>query len=67
MSLEAHNGFSSGSGGLLVVLAGVALVEVTRITLHAIPFAEDNHCTDKADSITCMRNGTALREGGHKI
>ncbi len=62
-----HNGSSGGSGGLLVVLAGVALVEVTRITLLAIPFVEDNRCTDKADSITCMRNGAALREGGHRI
>jgi hypothetical protein len=66
VALEAHNGSSSGSGGLLVVLAGVALVEVARITLLAIPFTEDNRCTDKADPITCMRNGTALREGAHK-
>ena len=67
MALEAHNGSSSGSGGLLVVLAGVALVEVARITLLAIPFTEDNRCTDKADPITCMRNGTVLREGGHRF
>ena len=66
MALEVHNGSSSGSGGLLVVIAGVALVEVIRITLLAIPFTEDNRRTDKADPITCMRNGTALREGGHK-
>ena len=54
MALEAYTGSSSGSGGLLVVLAGAALVEATRITLLAIPFIEDNRCTDKADPITCM-------------
>jgi hypothetical protein len=66
VALEVHNGSSGGSGGLLVVIAGVALVEVTRITLLAIPFTEDNRRTDKADPITCMHKGTPLREGGHK-
>jgi len=66
VTLEAHNGSSSGSGGLLVVLAGVSLVEVTRITLLAIPFREDNRCANKADPIACMHKGTALREGSER-